>query len=90
VIEDLDSRAALRRSKRIVGKHFWRVSALTMLAVGVGLLVGPLIGAFILLGTQVPVLLANLIGLTLTAALMPLIGIAITLLFFDLRTRERV
>ena len=88
VIENLDTRAALGRSKHIVGRHFWRVSALTVLTLGVALLAGPLVGAFLLLGTQLPVLLANLIGITLTAALMPLVGIAITLLFFDLRTRE--
>ena len=89
VIEALDARAAIRRSKLIVGGHFWRVSALTTLTVVLALLVGPLIGAFVLLGTQLPVLLANLIGMTISAAVMPVVGIAITLLFFDLRSRER-
>ena len=60
-----------------------------MLTLGAALLVGPLVGAFVLLGTPIPVLPANLIGMALSAALMPLVGIAITLLFFDLRTRER-
>ena len=66
-----------------------RVIALTTLPVAVALLIGPLVGAFILLGTELPVLPANLIGMTLSAALMPVVGIAITLLFFDLRVRER-
>ena len=35
VIENLDTRAALGRSKHIVGRHFWRVSALTVLTLGV-------------------------------------------------------
>ena len=89
VIEGLDARAAVRRSKRVVGRHVWRVSALTTLTVAVALLVGPLVGAFFLLGTHVPVLLANLIGVAVSAAVMPIVGIAITLLFFDLRARER-
>ena len=89
VIEGLDARAAIRRSKQIVGRHFWRVSALTTLTVATALLVGPLVGAFVLLETRFSVLLANLIGMAVSAAVMPIVGIAITLLFFDLRARER-
>jgi hypothetical protein len=87
VLEDLDTRAAIRRSKQLVGRHFWRVSALTTLAVAVALLAGPLVGAVVLLRTHLPVLLANLIGVGVSAALMPLVGIMITLLFLDLRAR---
>jgi hypothetical protein len=89
VIEDLDARAAIRRSKQLVGWHFWRVSALTTATVAVALLVGPIIGAFVLLETQVPVLPANLIGVAISAALMPFVGVTITLLFLDLRARGR-
>ena len=89
VLEALGARAAIRRSKHLVGSHFWRVSALTTLTVAVALLVGPLVGAFVLLRTELPVLLANLIGMTVSAAVMPVVGIAITLLFLDLRARER-
>jgi hypothetical protein len=88
VLEDLDARAAIRRSKQLVGPHFWRVSALTTLTVAVALFVGPLVGALVLLETHLPVLLANLIGVGVSAALMPVVGITITLLFLDLRLRE--
>jgi hypothetical protein len=89
VIEDLDTRAAIRRSKQLVGSHFWRVSALTTVTVALALLVGPLVGAFVLLETQLPVFAANVIGVAISAALMPVVGIAITLLFLDLRSRGR-
>jgi hypothetical protein len=89
VIEDLDSRAAIRRSKQLVGRHFWRVSALMTVTVGLALLVGPLVGAFVLLETQLPVFPANVIGLAISAAVMPIVGITITLLFWDLRARGR-
>lgn len=88
VLEDLDARAAIRRSKQLVGRNFWRVSALTTLTVAVALFVGPLVGALVLLETHLPVLLANLIGVGVSAALMPVVGITITLLFLDLRLRE--
>jgi hypothetical protein len=89
VIEDLDTRAAIRRSKRLVGTHFWRVSALTTLTVALALLVGPLVGAVVLLETHLPVLPANVIGVAISAAVMPIVGITITLLFLDLRARGR-
>jgi hypothetical protein len=89
VIEDLDTRAAIQRSKQLVGSHFWRVSALTTATVALALLVGPLVGAFVLLETQLPVFAANVIGVAISAALMPVVGIAITLLFLDLRSRAR-
>jgi hypothetical protein len=89
VIEDLDSRAAIRRSKQLVGRHFWRVSTLTTFIVAAALLVGPFVGALVLLRTEIPVLPANLIGVVVSAAVMPLVGITVTLLFLDLRARGR-
>jgi len=89
VIEDLDTRDAIRRSKQLVGRHFWRVSALTTVTVALALVVGPLVGAFVLLETQLPVFPANVIGVTISAAVMPIVGITITLLFLDLRARGR-
>jgi hypothetical protein len=89
VIEGLGARAAIKRSKQVVGRQFWRVSALTTLIGAAALLVGPLVGAVVLLETDLGVLQANLLGLVVTAALMPLVGIVVTLLFFDLRARQR-
>jgi hypothetical protein len=89
VIEGLDARTAIRRSKHLVGRHFWRVAALTTLTLAAALLVGPFVGALVLLRTQLEVLVANLIGMAVSAAVMPVVGIAITLLYLDLRARER-
>jgi hypothetical protein len=89
VIEDLDARAAIERSKHLVGRHFWRVSVLTVSTVGAALLLGPFVGAVVLLETDLPILAANVIGMAVSAAVLPVAGIAITLLFLDLRVRER-
>jgi hypothetical protein len=89
VIEDLDTRAAIRRSKQLVGRHFWHVSALTTVTLAFALLLGPFVGAVVLLEMQLPVLPANLIGVAISAAVMPIVGITITLLFLDLRARAR-
>ncbi|MGH3083255.1 MAG: hypothetical protein ACRDNP_04210, partial [Gaiellaceae bacterium] len=67
---------------------FWRVSALTTVTVALALLVGPFVGAVVLLETHLPVFPANVIGVAISAAVMPIVGITITLLFLDLRARE--
>jgi hypothetical protein len=54
----------------------------------VALLAGPLLGAALLLGADLSPLLANVLGALVTAGLMPLVGIVLTLLFLDLRSRH--
>jgi hypothetical protein len=88
VVEGLGARASVRRSKQLVGRHFWRVSALTTLTVAAALFVGPLAGAIVLLTTDLPLLLVNAVAMVVSAASMPFVGIVLTLLFLDLRCRE--
>jgi hypothetical protein len=54
----------------------------------VALLAGPLLGATLLLALDLSPLLANGIGALVTAGLMPIVGIVVTLLFLDLRSRH--
>jgi len=88
VIEDLGASASIRRSKQLSGGQLWRVCLLMTLTIVAALLVGPLVGAFVLLETHLPVLAANLFGVAVSAAVMPFVGIVTTLLFLDLRARE--
>jgi hypothetical protein len=88
VVQGLGARASVRRSKQLVGRHFWRVSALTTLTVAAALFVGPLAGAIVLLTTDLPLLLVNAVAMVVSAASMPFVGIVLTLLFLDLRCRE--
>jgi hypothetical protein len=88
VIERGDAGSAIRRSKELVGSHPWRAATLTALTVAAALLIGPLVGAAILFSTPISFTITNLIAMAVSAAVMPLAGIAITLLYFDLRSRE--
>ncbi len=88
VIERRGARASIRRSADLVRGSLARASLLTTLVVVVALLAGPLIGATLLLGLDLSPLLANGLGALVTAALMPVVGIVLTLLFLDLRSRQ--
>jgi hypothetical protein len=87
VIEELDRRAAMARSKELVGRHFLRVGLLTSIVFGCVLLIGPLVGATLLLLTGLPFAVNNLIALAISSAALPVGAVVITLLFFDLRVR---
>ncbi len=90
VIETLGARSSIRRSSNLVAGNSGRVLVLSGLVVLVVLLTGPLLGASLLLGADLSPLLANALGALVTAALMPLVGIVLTLLFLDLRSRHAV
>jgi len=88
VIERLGARASIRRSKELVRGNLGRASILLALVGSVALLTGPLIGATLLLGLDLSPLVADGLGALLTALLMPVVGIVLALLFFDLRSRR--
>jgi hypothetical protein len=90
VIETLGARRSIRRSSELVAGNGGRVLVLAGLVVLVVLLTGPLLGATLLLGADLSPLLANVLGALVTAGLMPLVGIVLTLLFLDLRSRHGV
>jgi hypothetical protein len=91
VIETLGARGSIRRSSDLVGvRNLGRVTVLGGLVVLVALLTGPLLGATLLLGADLSPLLANGLGALVTAGLMPLVGIVLTLLFLDLRSRHGI
>jgi hypothetical protein len=88
VIEGLGARRSIGRSVELVRGSLGRVSVLTGLVVLVALLAGPLLGAVLLLESNLSPPLANGVGVLVTAGLMPVVGIVLTLLFFDLRSRR--
>jgi hypothetical protein len=90
VIERLGAGDSIRRSTSLVSGNLGRVTLLAGLTAAVGLLAGPLLGAALLIGTGLSPLAANGIGALVGAALMPLVGIVLTLLFLDLRSRRTV
>jgi Vacuolar protein sorting-associated protein 62 len=91
VIIDPDrTKTALQRSARVVKGHWWRTASFTLLVTGSGLMLGPLIGIGILFLTGASFGLVNLVAAVVNMAVMPLVAIATTFLYFDLSVRDRL
>jgi hypothetical protein len=88
VIEHLSATHALRRSSQLVGRHLLRVLAITALINVTAYLIGPVIGVLFLFFTSRSLLFVNGISSLVYVVVMPYAGIAIALLFYDLRRRE--
>ncbi len=87
VLEDLHATPALRRSSELVGGHGPRVLAVSALVNVTAFLLGPVVGVAVLFLTSSSLAVINLISSLVYAVVVPYAGIAITLLFYDLRRR---
>jgi hypothetical protein len=86
-LEGASAVGALRRSSALVRGRWWRVASL----VGVGSLIplafGPLFGVVLILVTDAPFALANVVAGVINALAMPFIALTTTYLYLDARTR---
>ena len=89
VIEHAGATRSLRRSSALVGRHLPRVLAITAAVNVTAYLSGPLAGLLVLFTTHTPLALVNLVSSAVYVIALPYAGIAIALLFYDLRGRER-
>jgi hypothetical protein len=87
VIEELDATGSLRRSRQAVRRHGLRVFAITGLVNTTAYLLGPILGVLLLFLTSSSLAFINLISSLVYVAVMPYVGIALALLFYDLRRR---
>jgi hypothetical protein len=88
VLEDLQATPALRRSSELVTGHGPRVLAIGALVNVTAALLGPIAGVAVLFVTSGSLAVINLISSLVYAVVVPYAGIAITLLFYDLRRRQ--
>jgi len=90
VLEDHRARGALRRSGRLVGRHWPRAASMTLVVAGTGLLLGPVIGTLLLLLTSASFDFVNLVSALIYVVTLPFVAVATTYLYFDLLVRERL
>jgi hypothetical protein len=86
-LEDLSARGALRRSGRLVRKRWLKVSSLIVAGGALVLVAGPLIGVLLILVTDTPFWLVNIIGGVVYAVAMPFVALTTAYVYFDARTR---
>ena len=90
VIEDLHASGALRRSDELVRRHGPRVFAIAALVNVTAYLLGPIAGILVLFLTSSSLEFVNLVSSLVYVFVMPYAGIALALLFYDLRRRYGV
>ena len=86
-LEGTSAVGGLRRSSALVRGRWWRVASLVGLGTLVPLALGPFLGAVLILTTEAPLGLANLIAGVINALVMPFVALTTTYLYFDARTR---
>jgi hypothetical protein len=88
VIEERGSNSGLKRSGELVRGGELRVLAIAGLVNGTVAVLGPIIGVAMMFVTPASLGLINLVSSLVYVFVLPAVGIAIALLFFDLRIRS--
>ena len=89
-LERVGSLAALRRSRRLVSGQWLKATTLVVAGGGLVLLLGPLVGALLILGTSAPLWLVNVIAGAIYALAMPFVALTTAYLYFDCRVRDEL
>jgi hypothetical protein len=86
-IEHVSSLRALRRSRRLVRGRWFEVATLIVAGGALALLAGPVVGVLLILLTDAPFWLANVVAGVLYAVTMPLVALTSVYVYFDARVR---
>jgi hypothetical protein len=89
LLEDLSTRAALRRSAHLVRDNWWRAASMLLFVILIALLLGPLIGTLLLFVTNASFNFINIVSGLIYVVVLPYAAIASTYLYFDLRVAKR-
>jgi hypothetical protein len=89
-LEDVGALAALRRSRRLVSGRWLKVTSLVVAGGGLALVLGPLIGALLILATSAPFWLVNVVAGAIYAVTMPFVAITTAYVYFDCRVRDEL
>jgi hypothetical protein len=90
VLEDTPALGSLRRSGRLVHRRWLRVAFLVGIGALLALLAGPFIGALLIVVTEAPLALMNVLAGIVYALAMPFVALVTTYLYFDARVREEL
>lgn len=87
VIEERGATASLRRSSDVVRGRMVRVLAITAFVNVTAFLLGPIVGVLVLFLAPGSLAVINVVSSLVYVVVMPYVGIALALLFYDLRGR---
>jgi hypothetical protein len=81
---------AVHRSAELVRGQWWRVASIVGVGAGVAIVAGPFVGALLILLTDWPLTVQNLIAGITYALVMPFVALATSYVYFDLRVRHEL
>ena len=84
-LEELSAVGGLRRSGRLVQGKWLKVTSLIVIGGALAVVVGPIVGALLILGTDAPFWLVNVVAGVIYALTMPLVAITTAYVYFDRR-----
>ena len=87
VLEDRGAIGALGRSARLVRRRWVRVASLAGVGTALALAAGPLVGALLILLTDAPLSLLNVVAGIVYALAMPFVALTTSYVYFDARAR---
>lgn len=88
VFEKRKARDALSASTRHVRGRWWSVAGVDLAMFLLGVVVGPLIGALLIVFTDAPLWTVNVLGLLTFALALPFMVITLTLMYLDPREQR--
>ncbi len=89
-LEGAGAFAALRRSGRLVHGRWLKVSSLIVVGAALVLVIGPLIGVLLILLTDTPFWLVNVVAGVVYAVTMPIVALATAYTYFDARVQGEI
>jgi len=89
-LEDRPGSAGLRRSAELVQGRWIRVGSLVGIGAVLSLAIGPLLGAVLIILTNAPLSLLNVVAGIFYALAMPLVALVTSYVYFDCRARKEV
>jgi hypothetical protein len=89
-LERLSALEGLRRSRHLVRGAWLKVASLVVAGGALSLVVGPVVGVLLILGTGAPFWLVNAVAGVIYAVTMPLVAITTAYVYFDRRVADEL
>jgi hypothetical protein len=80
----------LRRSYSLVGRQPFKIAWLTVVTALIAIATGPILGTLLILGSDAPLEIINIIAGVTYAFLIPFTGLTSAYVYYDTRVRERL
>ena len=89
-LEGASALGALRRSRELVRGKWLKVSTLIVAGAALAIIAGPFLGALLILATDAPLWLVNVVAGFVYAVTMPLVALTTAYVYFDARVRHEL